>query len=354
MRAAWISLFFVLAAVSPVIFGDQRLPMQFDHGAHLDRGATCQDCHAAAWTSASAVDNLLPAEKACRTCHQIDRTAEQGCDTCHTGYVKGQPVARLYIPPAEIKFDHEAHVKRGAECAGCHGDLAKVGLATRDQLPAMDVCMACHEGTTAPDACSTCHLTDVGVMRTKLTAGVLEPDDHGLDWDRQHAVAATKATAACDACHRERDCSDCHTGITKPEDFHPADYEQTHAADARRNTPDCSTCHRAQTFCVGCHVRSGIGSADTEFDQDTAGARFHPEDWQTRHAEEARANIAACAACHREDDCLACHSAESGTPQVSPHGPGWRGSAKCEALSSKNPRMCERCHVSEDEQGCDW
>src|SRR5215468_6615998 len=117
MRAAWISLFFLLAAVSPIIFGDQRLPIQFDHAAHLQRGAVCKDCHADAWTSQSAVDNLLPGEAACRTCHTtIDRKSEQGCETCHSGYQKGQPVARLYIPPAEIKFDHQAHVKRGADC----------------------------------------------------------------------------------------------------------------------------------------------------------------------------------------------------------------------------------------------
>ena len=58
---------------SSVIYPDQRLPLVFTHAAHLQRGATCADCHGAAATSRSAVDNLLPGETACRGCHAIDR-----------------------------------------------------------------------------------------------------------------------------------------------------------------------------------------------------------------------------------------------------------------------------------------
>jgi len=36
---------------------------------------------------------------------------------------------------------------------------------------------------------------------------------------------------------------------------------------------------------------------------------------------------------------------------VSPHGPGWRGSARCQALARKNPRLCLRCHL--DTRTCD-
>jgi hypothetical protein len=361
-------------APSPVIYPEQRLPLVFTHAAHLGRGMVCVDCHAAAVTSRSAVDNLLPGEDACRGCHAIDRaqpdkqaTPPARCDACHVGYVAGQVPARVYLPPPNLKFDHARHVGRGVACTACHGDLAAEGvaLATRDQLPRMRLCLDCHDGKRAPSACSTCHLAEVGVLRTDLDDGALIPsgvvygDAHDLGFAHHHAAAASRDPAYCAACHRQSFCSDCHAGLVKPMDFHPGDYALTHAADARRNSPDCSACHRKQSFCVGCHERSGVGSRASGFDAADPRARFHPDDWASlaganRHAREARANLDACASCHREDDCLACHTAELGSPRVNPHGPGWRGSRRCRALAARNPRMCSRCHIDPAERGCDW
>ena len=87
---------------------------------------------------------------------------------------------------------------------------------------------------------------------------------------------------------------------------------------------------------------------------------FHPAGWATMgigpnlHAGEARRNIASCASCHREEDCLTCHSAQPGSLRASPHPAGWRGSARCKALDRGNRRMCLRCHIAQDEIGCDW
>lgn len=361
---------------SSVIYPDQRLPLTFTHAAHLRRGATCGDCHADAASSRSAVDNLLPTEAACRACHPIDRAAPDKvvagapparCDACHVGYRAGGVPARVWIPPPNLKFDHAAHVTRGTACTACHGDLEAegVGLATRDQLPRMRLCLTCHDGAQAPDACSTCHLADVGVLRTTLPEGTLAPsglafgDAHDLGFARDHGAAASRGDATCDSCHRERFCTECHQGVIKPMEFHPADYALIHAVDARRNEPDCGACHRQQSFCVGCHERSGVAVRAGSFDQDRDGLRFHPADWVSlagganRHAREARANLDACASCHREDDCLQCHTAELGSPRVSPHGPGWRGSSRCEAMAARNPRMCLRCHITQVTPTCD-
>ncbi len=361
---------------SPVIYPGQRLPLLFTHAAHLERGAACVDCHRDATTSRSAVDNLLPGEAACRGCHAIDRTKPDQdsagppvkCVACHVGYVAGQPPARVYIPSPELKFDHASHVARGQACTDCHGDLAAegVGLATRDQLPRMRLCLTCHDGEQAPDACATCHLTEVGVLRTELGHGTLVPsgvihnDAHGLDFIKRHGAAASRDPDYCGACHRDSDCADCHAGVAKPMDFHGGDYVLTHAVEARRNQPDCSTCHRKQTFCTGCHDRSGVGSrGESDFEQADPMRAFHPDNWVSlagganQHAREARANLDACASCHREDDCAACHTAELGSPRVSPHGAGWRSSSKCEALASKNPRMCLRCHIEQQQVSCD-
>lgn len=365
-----------------VVYPAQRLPLIFSHAAHLTRDAqlTCVACHADAATSRSAVDLLVPGEAACRTCHPVDRAVPDKhvdgqpparCDACHAGWTAGEPPARVYLPTAAIKFDHAAHLDRGATCTGCHGDLAALGvdLATTAQLPAMASCLTCHTGAAgaADDACAVCHLTEVGALQLDLPGGRLEPqsgvfgDTHDLAFSLHHAAAASRGDATCDSCHRQRFCVDCHVGTVKPLEFHAGDYVMTHAVDARRNQPDCGTCHRRQTFCVGCHERAGVGlRADRGFDDADPDHRFHPDGWASttggdnRHAREARADLQACASCHREDDCLACHTAEPGSPRISPHGPGWRGSARCEALARRNARVCLRCHIAEDEQGCDW
>ncbi len=389
MRAAWIVDLLIAATVgvavgrpkyaddappSPVIFPAQRLPLVFTHAAHLDRGLACIDCHRTAPTSRSAMDNLLPGEVVCRECHAIDRAVPDKqvdgpparCDACHVGYVAGELPERVHIPVPNLKFDHRAHVDRQIACTGCHGDLAAegVGLATVDQLPRMRLCLTCHDGETAPSACSTCHLSDVGVLRTELGSGTLAPsgvvygDAHDLDFLASHGAAASRDEDYCGSCHRESFCSDCHVGTIKPMEFHAGDYALIHATDARRNDPDCSTCHRQQSFCVGCHERSGVGlRAETDFDPTVDELRFHPDDWaslagENRHAREARANLDTCASCHREDTCLECHTAELGSPRISPHGASWVGSRRCEAQLARNARVCLRCHVDPAELTC--
>nr|MBA3821880.1 cytochrome c3 family protein [Deltaproteobacteria bacterium] len=136
---------------SPVMYPAQQLPLIFSHARHLGRGTPCAACHAAATTSRSAVDNLLPTEAACRACHPIDRAEPERvvagapparCAACHLGYAPGQPVARVIVTTPPLKFDHAAHV--ATPCATCHGDLTRVDLATRRQLPTMASCLTCH------------------------------------------------------------------------------------------------------------------------------------------------------------------------------------------------------------------
>jgi Cytochrome c7 and related cytochrome c len=377
---------------SALIFPSQTLPLTFSHAKHLGRAPDlqCVDCHDDAQDSTSAVDLLTPGEDACTMCHPVDRAQpdlvlqgkpQVACSACHPGWdPKGaatQPVARIVIPTPNLKFDHSRH--KTTDCKTCHGDLAKegVGLATRDQLPRMRLCLTCHDDAKAPGTCTTCHLSDVeGRLRTTLPEGQLEPsgvlegDAHDLDFRMHHKQAAETSGNYCQSCHAERFCSDCHQGVAKPMDFHGGNYVLIHSVEARRGTPDCSACHRTQSFCVACHERSGVGfRADTpgltEFDPTSADKtrHFHPSGWvdpngrgANHHAREFQRNPQQCTACHREETCLKCHSDEPGAPRVAKHThpPGWRGSAQCEALAKRAGRMCLRCHVTADQVGCNW
>ncbi|MEZ4401872.1 MAG: cytochrome c3 family protein [Kofleriaceae bacterium] len=361
---------------SAVVFGPQRLPLVFSHAQHVGGlGLACAACHPTAATSRSVVDLLTPTEAACRSCHAIARppavtpaptaTATGACAACHPGFAPTAAVARVVIPPASLKFSHAAHASAG--CLTCHAGAATAALATAAHLPTMAQCLACHDDRTAARACTTCHLaTAGGRVRTALPDGALAPTggvtgaDHGGDFGRDHGAIARSAPAACAACHQERECSDCHQGSLRTMAFHPDGFLALHAVDARRDATACGTCHKTQSFCVACHERAGVAPrAETGFAA-RPDLRFHPDGWASldrtgpnRHAGPARANLAECTSCHREDTCLRCHSAEAGTPRISPHGPGWRGSARCQALAARNGRLCLRCHISLTPVGCE-
>ena len=358
---------------SPVVYPEQRMPLIFSHKAHLARGAVCATCHPTATTSRSAVDNLIPTEAACRACHAIERTVPAkvatppaACVACHPRFSVDRPVDRVHIAPPALKFDHSVHVK--TDCARCHGDMRTVDLASTKQLPTMGLCLQCHADGATERHCADCHLTKLGdLIETQLPQGDLVPrrgglgDDHGPGFAKDHKQQARQVGATCTACHDRSECVDCHQGVVKPTDFHPSDYLLTHAIDARRGRPDCSACHRLESFCVGCHERSGLGTrAQTDFNATDPARAFHRPGWASAmggpnlHAQEARRNVQSCASCHREEDCLTCHSAEVGKGQFSPHPANWRGSAQCHALDRGNRRMCLRCHIAKDELGCDW
>jgi c(7)-type cytochrome triheme protein len=360
-RALLILLLVGTASAGSVVYPLQRLPLIFSHQKHLARGAKCDACHASAATSKSAVDNLIPTEAACRACHQIDRAAAtaDACGKCHTGWRPDRPVDRVFLAPSLLKFPHDQHT--ASPCESCH-PVRNVDLATTAQLPSEASCLSCHRDGSDERHCADCHLAKMGgLLETSFDAGNFIPASHGPRFKNDHKEQARAPGATCTACHDHSECVECHQGTVKPMDFHRGDYLSLHAVDARRGTPDCSACHRYETFCVGCHERSGIGMrGDTQFRADRPDLRFQPAGWSSKgpgpnlHAQEARRNITQCASCHREEDCLSCHSAEPGGINASPHPAGWRGSARCKALDRENRRMCLRCHVTQNELGCDW
>jgi hypothetical protein len=384
------------AMPSEVIFPKQQLPLSFSHERHLAREKMdCAYCHEDAPDSTKSSDNNIPKEETCATCHEIERDkpnkevlkGEPGakCSLCHPGWdpSASKEPPRVVVPAPNLKFNHKVHVDRKIRCQTCHGDLLKekVGLATRAQLPRMPLCLECHDGKTASAKCTTCHLSEPGGQvktdypeGTLVPSGALRGDAHDLRFRRDHARVAANDEKYCASCHERSFCTECHNNTQKPMDIHGGDYVNQHTVDARRNDPDCGACHRRQTFCTGCHTRSGVNtdSRTSEFDTQSLAADeqngwmynrlFHKRGWFTsfranerlpeHHSFQAQKNIRTCASCHRESFCANsdCHGAGGA---VNPHPSGWRTSEKCRTLRAKAGRMCLKCHVNPDNALCD-
>ena len=390
---------------SPIIYPPAAIPIAFDHAQHARLGVACASCHQLASTSTEANDDLLPPEAACRDCHKIDRTqpakaVAKGapaarCSACHVGWSGAEPLSeppRALLPTANLKFNHRVHVSRGVGCELCHANVSLTTAGAMSEPPMMALCLGCHDGKQASARCAACHLAlpdgrlkvdfpvsaatgvDRPGMRRLAPSGSLRGfDAHTLGFRNNHKQAG-RDEGYCLTCHRRSECVDCHGGVVRPFDIHPSDYVTLHAMDARRNTPDCSSCHRNQSFCIGCHQRTGVTSdpeggqpghqASNPFGTGTQVKRFHPPNWvrdasgtviatpsAASHSLAAKRNISACVSCHREETCLECHSNDPlRGAHFDPHGPGFAGSFKCRSLAARNQRACLKCHAPGDPQ----
>jgi hypothetical protein len=371
---------------SEAIFPPQTLTIRFDHKLHIERGATCATCHAAALSSTKVDDHLTPRPAICDSCHGSDHgsianvvsgtQAGGACAVCHEGYKDGDgnTVARMDIPRANMVFSHEKHAARNIHCQQCHANVENVGLATRSDLPKMRGCLKCHGMTdaasrgSATSACETCHLPALrnlagvkgGRIRTNFPSGDLLPPRwlhnaaHTPDFIERHQASAASDSQFCATCHHEDFCTGCHDGRVRPRAIHPNDYLNMHAIEARMAMQKCASCHNSQSFCVGCHQRSGVTMSGSSAARESG--RFHPpkQVWSDtprrlgHHSVEAARNLNACASCHVERDCIQCHGASGIGGGFSPHPGGF--AAICAAQMRRNPRPCLACHLPGDRQ----
>lgn len=360
---------------SLAIFPAQNVPLRFDHAKHLEAGADCATCHDSVSKSESAKDRNLPGHEECGTCHDIE-AAQKGqktdppasCGTCHPGFdatVRKEP-AKLDMPSANLRFTHKVHLDRKIECVTCHGDMTKVELATRQQLPKMATCFECHDGRNAPNDCTTCHLKEAsGRLQLNFSSGILRPMqgdplgmDHGPRYEFTHGTRASVSRQTCTQCHSDSFCQKCHDSLQKPLSVHPNDYITLHPVQARTDAARCESCHRLQSFCAACHERVGVGM-DADQSLRPRNVKVHP-DYATwvqipgpqHHGIVASRDIRQCEACHREETCLSCHSEKSQRQQVNPHPNGF--ASMCKKLAAANDRPCLKCHTESSltQKGC--
>ena len=374
------------AKASPIaseeIFPPQTITIRFEHARHLalehKPPIACPFCHGKALTSDKAADRLLPDPVAtCDGCHgsrhdNLDRV-EPGpqpdgqCPSCHLGADAGRDgrVARFVLPTPNLRNSHRKHAARNIGCPQCHGSVAAVGLATRDQLPRMSGCFVCHamSGPARGEArghCTNCHIVAPGGrLQTTFSTGKLVPPawlhgaGHGPGWVTGHRQQAAANSAMCANCHAEQFCIDCHDGKVRPREIHPGDWISMHPVAARQDSPRCVSCHQLQSFCGDCHRRVGV-ARDAPSDARVAGRRFHPPPavWSAaprgaaHHAWEAQRNLNACIACHSERDCATCHATKGlrGGAGIHPHPPNFDPGGAYQ----RNPRPCLVCHSPSD------
>jgi hypothetical protein len=371
------------AGRSVVVYPVQRIAIRMDHSLPAHAELRCERCHAAAPTSTTSSDLLVPREEACGPCHdaQRDRRAQtaENCGTCHVGFEAEIPddagvapaaiVPSASFPAPHLRFSHAAHVSRGQACTGCHAGIDDAREGTRAHLPTMQSCFACHAGAglaqpghelpVAPFECGRCHETvPSGMLRTAFPEGELLPPRwlagmaHDHEWLVRHRWVAADEGPLCAQCHRESECVACHDGRVRPLRVHPGDFLATHAPMARRDETRCTSCHTVTQFCAECHARLGISSLSAP--SVAAPMRYHPPEavWsrpraapaQPLHAIEARRSMQSCISCHAEEDCVACHASSSvvGGSAASPHPPGF--AATCRTALETNAHACITCH----------
>jgi hypothetical protein len=363
---------------SLVIYPPQALALKdFSHALHLQRGSACVDCHAAATQSVRASDVLLPDMQQCVSCHALRTEAgEWACAKCHAEYDSAPPKLDVTVPPnvlaikqavhnppvgfrmqqAPLKFSHQLHTNAAITCEQCHADVQTTTLADRTHLPTMTDCLQCHTGAEGEPtrACNACHLDNAdGRLTLTFPTATLVPTrdisggDHRFDFLKRHETFAAQNDSTCTGCHAQSFCLDCHNGVFKPASFHPPNFSHLHGLEAQAaGTATCTQgCHNLQQFCESCHAITLAGPNIRPLNSPDAHPVGFADDPSSLsfHGPLARRDVASCASCHTEQQCVTCHTA------INPHGNDFIG--RCAALRTRNEQSCLRCH---DPNGGAW
>ena len=365
----------------------------FDHELHaseaIEDRLECESCHSPSDGPRMSVVRAYAEE--CLACHSHraeEHLVDAECSECHRSLAQSDlPLHRitgLPVPPDHVAADFLLDHSGDANCQVCHTRerciSCHVDAATNDGIIAVPVasaslelpawaahypvpenhldpgwlsvhgaaasaadCATCH----TRDDCAACHVETPPVLLTALPAAAtveapgvrlarMEPASHDATYfDVDHSEEAGTAPESCSACHGRTECTACHDASARTA-FHPEDFVERHATAAYARRLECSNCHEADVFCADCHLTSGRAGVDAR------GANYHDAEavWLLRHGQAARQGLESCVSCHRQEDCLQCHS-ELGAFRVNPHGADFDARRAWE----RNAFVCRTCHV---------
>lgn len=328
---------------------------------HIAPTARCRDCHVTlaeaprlpvervarfpkpAWHDAEdfrTEHGKAPRAQAssCAVCH-----ARESCERCHAnaasvpliaGMSRDTRVASLTAGKEATYFTPRSH--ESSDWRDLHGATAMSATASCANCHTQPSCDACHGGGTGTSRRAIASLPGPGV-RAGLGVNPVRIDRavHPANIVSRHGTLAASGGMTCAQCHSEQSCAACHAA---PESrrFHASNFVERHAVDVFASGADCQSCHNTERFCRDCHARTGIAS------EARMNAAFHTgkANWVLSHGQAARTGMESCASCHRQNDCVRCHSASGGWG-VNPHRPGYQSGA----LSRSNSASCRWCHI---------
>lgn len=298
----------------------RALASNFSHKQHLDSSSMeaalgfhvgCSDCHERDKNDEPA----MPAHAQCSSCHQQKPKVKKklgmaNCAGCHRQKNVDLKRGRQFIV-GDLTFSHSTHVKdiKGSsiQCSLCHNEIPESEKARDTSIPEMQRCAICHENAErSPDRvrmdnCATCHQKIVsGRPPPNHLVNKGLPEDHNLEFRRNHEEQAAAKNSNCRFCHEEingepeNSCFQCHT-LMRPRDHNLAWRDDAHGREAAAETDRCATCHQPD-YCVACH---------------SVPPRSHQPFTEYReggHGDDARFNLRSCFACHTfESTCSNCH-----------------------------------------------
>jgi len=256
-----------------------------------------------------------------------------------------------------ILFQHSLHVDdMELSCDECHASVNEADGSSWSIFPKMDLCLECHDGDTADDACEYCHSNpasplpisekwknsglgfshtthlseiddcskchsyiyhddEIGYPNIWNESDCLEchqnlesgPQNHNLAWMDIHGSEMNSGTENnCALCHTNNSCEVCHHLQQFTPETHPVDYMFTHGFEAKAGVMECSTCHELIEDCYSCHVENQIMPMNHNFHNwvSTSGGL---------HGEFAGSEAELCATCHlpeKDSSCFKCHTGD--------------------------------------------
>ncbi len=343
----WIALFSItsLAACAWWMAGRRGEPklLAFSHQLHVDQGTACEQCHDGVAEAANLKKSFLPVQGTCTDCHDL-----QSCTVCaELPKERGAVEEDQYT----LAFSHKNHVARvpQGDCTVCHGN-AKTATEMPIELPKMAKCLTCHNHAEEYEKsqCTRCHPV---LQRMPLEA--VAEFNHAGNWIERHPLMARAQGAACQECHPQAFCTECHSRVAPasparlyPEEvtrtlIHRGDWLSTHFVEARAQGDLCYRCHE-QSFCNDCHKTYGLAGNFTNPNPHPMPAWMTPGSSKF-HGTEARERIETCAACHDQgtsSNCVTCHFV--GGPGGNPHPAGWN--KRFDTDDTREKAMCRACH----------